>query len=141
MAHTADILKKSVVSISPKDSVAAAARVMKEKNIGSILVGDPATPSGIFTERDIARRVVADGLDPRKTPVSAVMTKKFVTVESHESLERVFACLAKGQFRHLPITEGGKVVGIMSLSDLAKVLGEMYRDEKFLESFAGGVKD
>ncbi|MBI3553070.1 MAG: CBS domain-containing protein [Elusimicrobia bacterium] len=139
MGYTAKVLMKDVVCVSPEATVTKAAEVMKKSNIGSVFVGDAAEPLGIFTERDIARRVVAEKLDPRKTAVSKVMTKKLVTVESSESLEKVFECLGKGEFRHLPITEGGKVVGIVSLTDLSRVLKEMYQDEKFLETFVGGA--
>lgn len=132
---TASLLKKSVVCVEPTATVAKAAQLMKKANIGSVFVGTAEKPLGIFTERDIARRVVAEGVDPGKTAVSEVMTKKLVTVDSHEPLEKIFECLAQGQFRHVPITEGGKVVGIVSLSDLAKILKELYQDDQFLKSF------
>ena len=85
---------------------------------------------------------VVMGLPSRVTvaPVGAVMTRKLVTVEASQPLASVFQCLAKGQFRHLPITEGGKVVGIVSLTDLAKVLGELASDDKYLQSFADEIK-
>lgn len=136
MAYTAKILMKKVVCVGPQDTVAKACQVMKQKNIGSVFVGKPDKPQGIFTERDVARRVVAEGIDPVKTPVSSVMTKKLVTVEASEPLDKVFDCLAKGQFRHLPIMEASKIVGIVSLTDISYALREMYREEKFLQSFA-----
>jgi len=136
MKETAKVLMRDVVSVPPETSVADVARIMKKVNIGSVFVGDKAKPDGIFTERDLARKIVAEGLDPAATQVSVAMTRKLVTVESSEPLSAVFRCLAKGQFRHLPITEGGVVVGIVSLTDLAKVLGEMAEDEKYLQSFA-----
>ena len=137
MTQTAKALMKDVVCVSPKDTVSKAAKIMKKANIGSVFVGEMAEPMGIFTERDVTRRVIAEGLDPAKTKVDSVMTKKLVSVDSSEPLEKVFECLAKGQFRHLPVTEGGKVVGILSLTDLVKVLGELTREGKYLESLAG----
>jgi CBS domain-containing protein len=140
MSDTAKVLMRDVVSVPPETTVAEAAKLMKKSNIGSVFVGDKERPDGIFTERDLARKVVAEGLDPRTTTVADAMTRKLVTVESSEPLSSVFRCLAKGQFRHLPITEGGRVVGIVSLTDLAKVLGEMAEDEKYLSSFADGER-
>lgn len=128
-------MKRRLVCVLPEASVAEAARVMKKGKTGSVLVGRLPKPAGIFTERDLARKVVAQGLDPRKTPVSAVMSRKLVTVDSSEPLEKVFASLAKGHFRHIPITERGAVVGMISLTDLAEVFREMAAEEKFLQSF------
>ncbi|MBI5238949.1 MAG: CBS domain-containing protein [Elusimicrobia bacterium] len=139
MPQTAKVLMREVEAVPPDTTAAEAARRMKKSNIGSLFVGDPGKPAGIFTERDLARRVVAEGLDPEKTKVSAVMTRKLVTVESSEPLNKVFLCLARGNFRHLPISEKGRVVGIVSLSDLAKVLGEMAADEKYLSTFSDEV--
>ncbi len=128
-------LMKTPVAVPPETLVTEVARLMKKSNIGSVLVGDPKRPAGIFTERDVCRRVIAEGLDPAKTPVGEVMSKKLVTVDASEPLDKIFDCLAKGQFRHVPITEGKEVVGIVSLTDLAYVFREMYKDEKFLENF------
>lgn len=140
MSETAKVLMRDVVSVPPGTTVTEAAKLMKKSNIGSVFVGDKQRPDGIFTERDLARKVVAEGLDPHTTTVADAMTRKLVTVESSEPLSAVFRCLAKGQFRHLPITEGGRVVGIVSLTDLAKILGEMAEDEKYLSSFADGER-
>ncbi|MEK7859641.1 MAG: CBS domain-containing protein [Elusimicrobiota bacterium] len=140
MPETAKVLMRDVISVPPDTTVSKAAQIMKKANIGSVFVGEKTQPDGIFTERDLARKVVAEGLDPVTTTVGAVMTRKLVTVEASQPLASVFQCLAKGQFRHLPITEGGKVVGIVSLTDLAKVLGELASDEKYLQSFADEIK-
>jgi CBS domain-containing protein len=83
--------------------------------------------------------VVADGLDPAQTRVSQVMSKKLVTLDAAEPLEKVFDCLAQGHFRHLPITENGRIVGIVSLTDLAKMLKELAKEGRFLETFSGKV--
>ncbi len=140
MGHTANVLKKTVQTVSPQSTVLEAAKAMKKAKIGSLLVGDASAPEGIFTERDIARRVVADGLDPARTRVEEVMSKKLVTLDAAEPLEKVFDCLALGHFRHLPITENGRIVGIVSLTDLAKMLKELAREGRFLESFSGKME-
>ncbi len=136
MANTAKVITKDVVCVPPGTSVRETAALMKKKNIGSVLVGRLPKPEGIFTERDVVRRVVAEGLNPKTTQVQAVMTRRMVTVDRDEPVRQVFECLAKGQFRHLPITERGNVVGIVSLTDMVRILREMYKDEKFLQAFA-----
>src|SRR5438874_548869 len=105
MPYTAKLLIRDVASVKPGETVESVAKLMKKLNIGSVIVGDKAKPQGIFTERDIARRVVAEGLDPAQTPVSAAMTKKLITVDASEPLDKVFEVLSDGKFRHLPITD------------------------------------
>lgn len=140
MAYTARLLIRDVICIPAASTISEAAKIMNKSNIGSVIVGAKTKPEGIFTERDIARRVVAEGLDPVKTTVGSVMTKTVVSVDAAAPLDKVFERLADGRFRHLPITENGKVVGIVSLSDLAKVLQEVYKEDKYLQYFADVVE-
>lgn len=139
MAYTAKLLIRDVLCVPASQTAAEAAGAMRKANVGSVLVGTMAKPEGILTERDLARRVVAEGLDPKKTTVSSVMTKELVSVDATAPLDQVFSKLAEGRFRHLPITDGGKVVGIVSLTDLAKVLKEVYREDRYLQYFADVV--
>ena len=136
MSYTAKLLIRDVVCVDPGQKVIEIARIMAEKNIGSVIVGDTQKPLGILTERDLSRRVLARGLDAGETKVSEVMTKKLITVESTETLDKVFQTLAGAAFRHLPITDEGSIVGIVSLTDLSKVLEEVYREDKYLQYFA-----
>ncbi len=141
MPYTARLLIHDVVSVKPTATVVEAARIMKQSNIGAVIVSEGGPkPIGIFTERDVLRRVVAEGMDPKTTTVANVMTRTLVTVEASEPLDRVFEQLADGRFRHLPITEGGQVVGIVSLTDLAKVLRQVYREDKYIQYFADVVQ-
>jgi CBS domain-containing protein len=140
MAYTAKLLIRDVTCVKAATTVAEAARLMAQANIGSVIVGTMAKPEGIFTERDVTRRVVAVGLDPAKTPVSSAMTKDMVTVDAAAPLDKVFERLADGRFRHLPITDKGQVVGIVSITDLAKVLQEVYREDKYLQYFADVIE-
>ncbi|MBI4676407.1 MAG: CBS domain-containing protein [Elusimicrobia bacterium] len=135
METATKLMKRKLACVPPKASVAEAARVMKKCRTGSVFVGSLPRPEGIFTERDLVRKVVAEGLDPNNIAVEAVMTRKLVTADCSESLQKVFASLAKGHFRHLPITDKGDVVGIVSLTDLVEVFKEMAADESFLGGF------
>lgn len=136
MAYTAKLLICDVLCVASGQTVAEAAKAMKKAGVGAVIAGTMAAPEGILTERDVLMRVVADGRDPAKTKVAEVMTKQLVTVEASAALDKVFERLAQGRFRHLPITEGGKIVGIVSLTDLAKVLQEVYREDRYLQYFA-----
>jgi len=136
MPYSAKLLIREVITVHPTATVQEVAKTMRKANVGSVIVGERTKPAGIFTERDICRRVVAEGLDAAATPVSSVMTKKLVTVDASQPLDRVFEVLADGKFRHVPITDRGEVVGIVSLTDLAKVLQQVYREDKYIQYFA-----
>ena len=141
MAYTARLLIHDVVTVKPSDPASEAARVMTAANIGAVIVAERGKKAlGIFTERDLCRRVIAGGMDPAKTAVSAVMTKNVISVDASDPLDRVFEQLSDGRFRHLPITENGEVVGVVSLSDLAKVLRMVYREDKYIQYFADVVQ-
>ncbi|TBR22223.1 CBS domain-containing protein [bacterium] len=135
MAHTARILACDVVSVPPTDSVLAACRLMREKRVGCVLVADAGRLVGVFTERDLLTRVVPAELPAASTPVGDVMTKDVRSVGADEPVERVFELLSERRFRHVPIVEGGRPVGIASLSDFAGVLREVFSEEKYLRYF------
>lgn len=140
MAETARALCRAVTFVPPETTVAKAAQLMTEANIGSVLVGSPQKAEGIFTERDVVRRVVAKGLDPAQTMVKDLMTTGLSTVAADEPMTRVFELLAQGRFRHLPITENGRVVGMASVADMSKVLHELAADQAFLDAFSEELK-
>jgi CBS domain-containing protein len=136
MAHTARILSCDVVTIPPTDSVLTACRLMRDKRIGCVLAAEDGRVVGVFTERDLLTKVVPVGLDPAATPVSAVMTREVQTVDADEPVERVFELLSARRFRHVPIVSAGRAVGMVSLSDFAGILREVFADEAYLRYFA-----
>ena len=140
MAHLAKLLIRDVVTANETDTIRTACKTMKKANIGCIVVVQGRKPVGIFTERDLLNRVVAEGIDLDKTPLSKVMTAKPVSIDAAEPLDRVFSTLAERKFRHLPITDGGSIVGMVSLSDLAKVLESVYHEEKYIQYFADCIQ-
>ncbi|SMH60754.1 CBS domain-containing protein [Azospirillum agricola] len=107
-----------IVALPPQASVRDAARHMKAEHVASIVVtGADACAAGIFTERDLTDRVVADGLDPDATPLSAVMTPCPVTTSPGTTVGDALRCMATNALRHLPVVEQGRVVGIVSMRD------------------------
>lgn len=115
-----EIMTGAAVVDSPSDTLGEAARKMWEQQTGSLLVLEGEELQGIITERDVLK-AVATGT-PMDTPVSAVMTKDLITVEPNVKLREAAAIMTEKWIRHLPVLDGGKLVGIVSQRDLAGVL-------------------
>jgi CBS domain-containing protein len=101
-------------------SVGDAVREMNEKGVGAVVVMDDGRPAGIFTERDVLRRVVDTDIDPTTTPVTEVMTPDPVTMDIGKRVEDAMALMTQRRFRHLPVTENDEVVGMVSIGDLVR---------------------
>jgi len=115
-----DVMTEAAVTDRPDDSLEAAANKMWEQQTGSLLVLDAEELVGIITERDVLK-AVATGT-PLDTPVSEVMSKGLITVEPGTSLREAAGIMTDKWIRHLPVLEGGTLVGIVSQRDLAGVL-------------------
>lgn len=111
-----------VHAIDPQASVAEAVELMNELRIGSLVVIDGEEIVGIFTERDVLRRVVAACVDPRTTLVSSVMTRELITVEPMTTLAMALSLITEHRCRHLPVVEDGRLVGLVSAGDLTAYL-------------------
>jgi CBS domain-containing protein len=132
--------KGSVVwSVKPETSVFEALQVMAEKNVGALVVLEGAELRGIFSERDYARKVILHGKSSKDTPVCEVMTEKVDCVSPSHSVRDCMARMTDKHIRHLPVTEGGRVVGIISIGDVVKAI---ISDQEFmieqLESYIAG---
>lgn len=99
-------------------TVLEVAKAMVSRNIGAVPVLHDGRLVGIFSERDLMSRVVAEGLDPRTLPVEQVMTKDPLTVTASESVENCMLIMRRHGFRHLPICDGQRVVAVVSLRDI-----------------------
>jgi CBS domain-containing protein len=106
-----------VVAHSEETAQVAAAR-MTERACGSVLVYDGDELRGIFTERDLVTRVVGKGLDPRTTPLRAVMTRDPDRIASTETAREALRRMDEFGYRHLPVVEGGQVLGVISMRDV-----------------------
>jgi len=115
-----DIIKHQVISSLKQDSsVFEAASLMTSANIAAIvIVDDNNKVSGIITERDLTRRVIAKGLDPKQTPIGAVMTKNPDTLSPDDSASDALELMQSRHFRHLPVVDGDTCVGMVSIRDL-----------------------
>jgi CBS domain-containing protein len=119
MTTVGEIMSKELITVDPKATVAEAATIMGEHHAGSALVLDGETLSGIFTERDIVR-ALGEHFDAAGHPVSHWMTRNPVTIgpdaDVHDALDRMLS----GGFRHLPVMDEDRVVGLVSMRDLSK---------------------
>ena len=112
---------RDLFRISVDDSAFDAARYMAERNIGAVTVVDGERVVGLFSERDLMRRVVAEGHDSRRVRVGDVMTTELTIASPDESYENGIAKMQAARCRHLPVLEGQRFVGLVSLRDLLKV--------------------
>ena len=116
-----DVMTDGVVSIGLKEPVSAAARLLKSKNIGALPVCDEhGKLRGMLTDRDIVTRCVAAGFDPMEMKVEDVMSRGVVFASPFDELEHAVRVMSRDQVRRLPIMEGGRLVGMVSLCDMAR---------------------
>ena len=124
MTTVANILRskpdRTVHGVSPATSMYEALGVMAEKNVGALLVLDDGAIVGIVTERDYARRIVLKGRSSRDTPVRDVMTSPVLYVTPEQSGAECMALMTEKRLRHLPVLDGGRLVGLVSSGDLVK---------------------
>jgi IMP dehydrogenase len=111
----------NLLSVAATATVSDAVALMDEKGVGSILVRDGAGKmAGIFTERDLMRRVVRQGRDPKSTPMSTVMTPDIRSVPAGESMVEVLRIMLEHGYRHMLVADGGKPAGVVSIRDLMR---------------------
>jgi len=112
------IITQDTYRASADQSVFDVAQAMVDRNIGAVPVLRDGLLVGIFSERDLMKRVVVEGCDPRATRVDEVMTEDPLTVTPDESLENCMLLMRRHGFRHLPVCEGKRLQGIVSLRDI-----------------------
>lgn len=132
--------KQALTTFSADVTVRQAAKVMAERHIGAVLIMGNGKLEGIFTERDVLNRVVAPGKDPETVKIGEVMTRNPDTVSPDASaLDTLILMQSKG-YRHLPVLDGGELVGIVSIRDLfSAVKRELEEDIQEREAFIFGA--
>jgi CBS domain-containing protein len=117
-----EIMRPSFLFIVQRtDSVTDAVRAMTDHNVGIVVVLDGDTLSGVFSERDVVRRVVARGLDPAATPVGDVMTTELVVGDGDEPYQSAMRKMDQANIRHLPVVSAGRLLSMLSIRDLMRV--------------------
>lgn len=126
-------------SVAPTDSVLQAIEVMATRHVGALLVMNQGSLIGIISERDYARKVILKNRSSHDTPVSDVMTSPAVTVTPQDTVHHCMQLMTERRFRHLPVMESGRVVGILSIGDLVKaVIEEQSAHIEQLERYIAG---
>ena len=119
MAFIFDLVRnQQTYGVDPSQNVLEVAKAMVERNIGAVPVLRDGVIVGILSERDLMKRIVAEGRDPATTRVSEIMTPEPHTVGPREELETCMLLMSQHGFRHLPICDGKKLVGMVSLRDI-----------------------
>ena len=128
-----------IVSVGSGDPVVLALERMRDHKVRAVLVIDEGRLSGIVTQGDCAIKVLLPGRDARQTPVREVMTADPMTVKPGDPLEACMGLVASRGFRHLPVMEGDRVVGVVSVGDLVKdTIRHMGEQIGFLETYIKG---
>ena len=126
----------TVHSVTPEASVFDALRLMADKNIGALLVVSGGKLAGIISERDYARKVILHGKSSHDMPVREIMSEKVVTVRPEQTVEDCMALMTGRRIRHLPVVDGDRLAGLLSIGDLVKeVIAEQEQTIRQLESY------
>ena len=137
-----DILRRKgedVYSVGPLATVIDAVNTMNDHHVGSVLVCEGGYPVGVFSERDVLVRVVAAHRDPRQTLVRDVMTTRLYTASPDDTLLEVMRLMTDRRCRHVPVMDGGQLIGVVSIGDLTKATHNNLRQEvRELSSYIGG---
>ena len=133
MTTVAEILKSKpenlVHTIGPDATVFEAVSLMAVKNIGALLVVDRGQVVGIVSERDYARKVALMARSSRDTPLRDIMSSPVMYVQPHQSSDDCMALMTQNRLRHLPVMDGGKLLGLISIGDLVK---NIISEQKFI---------
>ncbi|GAC1434436.1 MAG: CBS domain-containing protein [Thermoanaerobaculia bacterium] len=122
MSEIAQMIEgRPLIHAESSERVRQVAQRMSKENVGAVAVLDAGRLVGVFSERDVMSRVVAEGLDPEETLVANVMTKDIVVAHPHESVDSALAKMHSVGCRHLPVVQDGALVGMLSIRDLLEV--------------------
>lgn len=143
MSTVAQILKSKpdprIATTAPGASVFEAVKLMAERNVGALVVVEGEKLVGMVTERDYARKVALMARSSRDTPVRDIMTAPVMTVRPEQTNEECMALMTQNRLRHLPVMDGGRMVGVISIGDLVKdIISEQKEIIQHLEHYIAG---
>ena len=143
MCSIYDLVKEQEMCVADvDDNVMEVAQAMVERNIGAVPVVREGRLAGVFSERDLMRRIVVEGRDPHATKVGEVMTREPLSVSRNDDLEHCLVLMREHGFRHLPICEGERLLGFLSLRDLLlRDLSEKDDEVKLMRAYIHSAPD
>ena len=125
-----------ILSIAPSASVLDAITLMAEKGVGALIVMDGEAMAGIVTERDYARKVILKGRSSDDTPVSDIMSTGVISTSPDQTVSSCMKVMTDKRIRHLPVVEGNKVTGLVSIGDLVKaIIADQKEEIEHLEQY------
>ncbi|PZX18349.1 CBS domain-containing protein [Palleronia aestuarii] len=128
-----------VITMKPGTSVAEAVALLSGKRIGAVIISDGGAPRGILSERDIVRELGRRGAKCLDDHVETMMTKDLITCAPDDDAHDVLTKMTEGRFRHMPVIEGGEMVGLISIGDVVKArLAELSMERDALEGMVRG---
>jgi CBS domain-containing protein len=128
-----------VLTLAAEASVLEAIGLMAERHVGSVVIVREGRAVGIATERDYARKVILRGRSSAETAVSEIMSSPLITVSPGDSMNHCMALMTERKIRHLPVSDGTDVVGMISIGDLLKaLLAEQQREIEQLQQYIAG---
>jgi CBS domain-containing protein len=140
MKKCSEVMTKDPVCCRPDDTAAKAAQLMQRENVGSIPVIESEQTRklvGILTDRDLAVKLVAKGLDPKSTKVDAVMTREVVTCRADDELQKALDAMAEHQLRRIPIVDNeNRIVGIIAQADVATRVNQPEKTAKMVKEIS-----
>ena len=143
MITVKDLLNSGISSnivVSPTDTVYRALQLMAENDVGAVMVCDGDCILGIFTERDYCRKIILMGRSSLNTPIEKIMTKKMITVRPDQTLDECLELMTKYHIRHLPVQEGDKLIGNVSMWDVMEMIISLKEDRiERLENYILGT--
>ena len=111
---------QTVYTMAPSASAHEAVRLMAEKNIGALVVVEHGQVVGLVSERDYARKLVLMARSPTDTPLGDIMSSPVMYVRPHQTIDECMALMTQNRMRHLPVMDGGQLIGLISIGDLVK---------------------
>ena len=142
MTTIAQLLKTKgdqIWSVEPKATIFEALEIMSEKEIGALLVMEDGKLTGIFSERDYARKVILKGKSSKETPVGELMTKKVFYIDSQKTINDCMAMMTAKRIRHVPVIEDNQVMGIVTIGDVVnQIISEQEVTINHLENYITG---
>jgi CBS domain-containing protein len=130
-----DVMTQGVVTADARDSLRNVGALMRDRNVGSVVICEQGRPVGVMTDRDLAIAVVADGVDP-ETAVGRQASRPLVTGEADMDIEEAVALMIQHHIRRLPVTDGHDLAGIVTIDDLAVRAGDLTQAQQITAEVA-----